>query len=41
MIDIPKNKLSKGAKVGVVLLFDGETITIASEETQKLKKEIG
>ena len=38
--DIPKKKLPKKAKVGDVLVYDGDKITISKEETSKLKKEI-
>ena len=40
MKDIPKSKLPKEETVGDVLIFDGDKITIAKEETSKLKKEI-
>ena len=38
MKDIPKSKLPKEAKVGDVLIFDGDKITISKEETNKVKK---
>ncbi|MFJ7831853.1 DUF3006 domain-containing protein [Peribacillus sp. NPDC097284] len=40
MKDISKTSLPKGVKVGDVLLFNGESITIDKQVTKKLKKEI-
>ncbi|MFJ7677835.1 DUF3006 domain-containing protein [Peribacillus sp. NPDC097198] len=40
MKDFPKSSLPKGAKVGDMLIIDGDTITVSKEGTRKLKKEI-
>lgn len=40
MKDIPKSKLPKGVKVGDVLIFDGDKVTVSKEETDNLRKEI-
>ena len=40
MKDIPKNSLPKGAKVGDMLIIDGDKITVSKEGTKHLKKEI-
>ena len=40
MKDFPKSALPKGAKVGDMLIIDGDTITISKEGTEKLRKEI-
>ena len=40
MKDIPKVDLPEKAQAGDVLIFEGDTITISAEETEKLKKEI-
>ena len=40
MRDIPKKDLPKGAKVGDMLIFNGDKITVTKEGTQKLRKEI-
>ncbi|MFJ7859852.1 DUF3006 domain-containing protein [Peribacillus sp. NPDC097206] len=40
MRDIPKSSLPKGAKVGDMLIIDGDNITISKEGTEKLRKEI-
>ncbi|MGE7662994.1 DUF3006 domain-containing protein [Peribacillus sp. NPDC097197] len=40
MKDIPKSSLPKGAKVGDMLIIDGDNITISKEATEKLRKEI-
>ncbi|MGZ9816080.1 DUF3006 domain-containing protein [Peribacillus simplex] len=40
MKDFPKSALPKGAKVGDMLIIDGNTITISKEGTEKLRKEI-
>ncbi|MEC2056099.1 DUF3006 domain-containing protein [Peribacillus psychrosaccharolyticus] len=40
MKDFPKKTLPKGVKVGDMLIFDGDTITISREGTEKLRKEI-
>jgi Protein of unknown function (DUF3006) len=36
----PKSALPKGAKVGDMLIIDGNTITISKEGTKQLRKEI-
>ena len=40
MKDFPKSALPKGAKVGDMLIIDGDAITVSKEGTRKLKKEI-
>ncbi|CAH0159798.1 DUF3006 domain-containing protein [Peribacillus simplex] len=40
MKDFPKSSLPKGAKVGDMLIIDGNTITISKEGTKQLRKEI-
>ncbi|MFJ7849399.1 DUF3006 domain-containing protein [Peribacillus sp. NPDC097206] len=40
MKNFPKSSLPKGAKVGDMLIIDGDTITVSKEGTRKLKKEI-
>ncbi|MGM9957309.1 MAG: DUF3006 domain-containing protein [Peribacillus sp.] len=40
MKDLPKSALPEGAKVGDMLIIDGDTITVSKEGTRKLKKEI-
>ncbi|MFD6440549.1 DUF3006 domain-containing protein [Peribacillus sp. NPDC060186] len=40
MKDFPKRSLPKGAKVGDMLIIDGDKITISKEGTEKLRKEI-
>ena len=40
MKDIPKRVLPKEAKVGDLLIFDGNKITLSKEETDNLKQEI-
>ncbi len=40
MKDFPKSALPKGAKVGDMLIIDGDTITISKEGSEKLRKEI-
>ncbi|MBT2669542.1 DUF3006 domain-containing protein [Streptomyces sp. ISL-14] len=40
MKDFPKSALPKGAKVGDMLIIDGNTITISKEGTKQLRKEI-
>ncbi|MFE4145295.1 DUF3006 domain-containing protein [Peribacillus sp. YIM B13472] len=40
MKDFPKISLPKGAKVGDMLIIDGNTITISKEGTKQLRKEI-
>ncbi|USK71786.1 DUF3006 domain-containing protein [Peribacillus asahii] len=40
MKDIPKSRLPKKAAVGDVLVFDGDRITIDTNEKAKLKQEI-
>ncbi|MFJ7831743.1 DUF3006 domain-containing protein [Peribacillus sp. NPDC097284] len=40
MKDFPQSSLPKGAKVGDMLIIDGDTITVSKEGTRKLKKEI-
>ncbi|WP_414839750.1 DUF3006 domain-containing protein [Carnobacterium sp. TMP28] len=40
MRDIPKNKLPDDSKVGDVLIFEGDTITIDRAGTAKLRIEI-
>ncbi|MGE7662662.1 DUF3006 domain-containing protein [Peribacillus sp. NPDC097197] len=40
MKDIPKSSLPKGAKVGDMLIIDGDNISISKEGTEKLRKEI-
>ena len=40
MKDFPKSSLPKGAKVGDMLIIDGDAITVSKEGTRKLKKEI-
>lgn len=40
MKDYPKSKLPKGAKVGDMLIIDGDQISISKEGTEKLRKEI-
>ncbi|MFF2455871.1 DUF3006 domain-containing protein [Peribacillus simplex] len=38
--DFPKSALPKGAKVGDMLIINGNTITISKEGTKQLRKEI-
>ncbi|MET3317271.1 UNVERIFIED_ORG: hypothetical protein ABIC97_000355 [Peribacillus simplex] len=38
--DFPKSSLPKGAKVGDMLIIDGDKITISREGTEKLRQEI-
>ncbi|MFJ7747726.1 DUF3006 domain-containing protein [Peribacillus sp. NPDC097295] len=40
MKDFPKSSLPKGAKVGDMLIIDGDKITVSKEGTKQLKKEI-
>ncbi|MBO0999890.1 DUF3006 domain-containing protein [Bacillus sp. SD075] len=40
MKDFPKSSLPKGAKVGDMLIIEGDNITISKEGTEKLRKEI-
>jgi hypothetical protein len=40
MKDFPNSALPKGAKVGDMLIIDGDTITISKEGTERLRKEI-
>ena len=40
MKDFRQSSLPKGAKVGDMLIIDGDTITVSKEGTRKLKKEI-
>ncbi|MCA9766154.1 MAG: DUF3006 domain-containing protein [Carnobacterium sp.] len=40
MRDIPKNKLPYDSKIGDVLIFEGDTITIDRASTAKLRNEI-
>lgn len=40
MRDIPKNKLPKNSEVGDLLVFDGDSITIDKDGTNKLRAEI-
>ena len=40
MRDIPKNKLPKNSKVGDVLIFNGNSISIDKDGTDKLRTEI-
>ncbi|WP_260284581.1 DUF3006 domain-containing protein [Peribacillus aracenensis] len=40
MKDFPKSALPKGAKVGDMLIINGNTITISKEGTKQLRKEI-
>ncbi|MGE7601705.1 DUF3006 domain-containing protein [Peribacillus sp. NPDC097675] len=40
MKDFPKSSLPKGARVGDMLIIDGDKITVSKEGTKQLKKEI-
>ncbi|MEG0497891.1 MAG: DUF3006 domain-containing protein [Carnobacterium sp.] len=40
MRDIPKNKLPKNCEVGDLLIFDGDSIIIDKDGTDKLRIEI-
>lgn len=40
MKDYPKSKLPKGAKVGDMLIINGDQISISQEGTEKLQKDI-
>ncbi len=39
-IEIPKGKMPENAKVGDVVLLDGDSITVDPIETKNLKKEV-
>lgn len=40
MKDFPKSALPRDAKIGDVLIINGEEITISNENTKRLRKEI-
>lgn len=40
MRDIPKNQLPKDSKIGDLLIFEGNSVTIDKAGTDKLKNEI-
>lgn len=40
MRDIPKNQLPKDSKIGDLLIFEGDSVTIDKAGTDKLRNEI-
>lgn len=40
MKDFPKSVLPRGAKIGDVLIINGDEITISNKNTKRLRKEV-